>query len=130
VPGVALRGLEQLAVMSQVADHLVGVDVDHRGTDRHADDPVLTGLARHLPPHAVLAALRAERALVTEIDQGIEAFVGDEEDAAAVAAVAAVGPAKRNEFFAPETHAAAAAVAGVDGDLGFVDEFHLNKVMA
>jgi hypothetical protein len=45
-------------------------------------------------------------------------------DAAAVAAVAAVGPAEGHELLAPEAHAAAAAVSGLDLDARFVDEFH------
>src|SRR3546814_6341581 len=44
--------------------------------------------------------------------------------AAAVAAIAAIGPAERDELLAPETDAAVAAVSGSDGDFGFVDQFH------
>src|SRR4029077_732954 len=43
---------------------------------------------------------------------------------AALAAVAAVRPAILDELLAPERHAAVAAVAGADVDLGFVEEFH------
>ena len=38
--------------------------------------------------------------------------------------VAAIRTAERNEFFAPETDAAVAAVSGEHIDFGFVDEFH------
>src|SRR5690606_20292052 len=42
----------------------------------------------------------------------------------AIAAVAAVRAAERDELLAAEAHAAVAAVAGDDGDFCFVDEFH------
>ena len=47
---------------------------------------------------------------------------GDDVDRAAVAAVAAVGAAARDELLAAEAQAAVAAVAGSDVDVDFVDE--------
>ena len=44
--------------------------------------------------------------------------------AAAEPAVAAVRSAEGHELFAPEAHAAAAAVAALHLEFGFVDEFH------
>ena len=120
----AARDQQALAVLGQVADDLVGGDVDDLGADRHADGHVLAGLAVHLPAHAVLAALGAELALVAEVDQGVEVLVGLDPDAAAVAAVAAVRAAERDELLAPEADAAVAAAAGEHGDDCFVDEFH------
>jgi hypothetical protein len=77
-----------------------------------------------LPAHAVLAALGAKRTLMAEIDQGIEIFVGFQPNAAAIAAIAAIGAAERDEFFASKTDAAVAAIPGEHLDFGFVDEFH------
>ena len=57
-----------------------------------------------------------------EIDERVLGGSGDDEDGAAVAAVAAVGPAARDELLAPEAETAAAAVAGRDVDVDFVDE--------
>ena len=73
---------------------------------------------------AVLAVPRAMDARVAIVDQRVDVAVGDRVDAAAAAAVAAVGPAARDELLAPEARAAVPAVAGVDFDHGFVDEFH------
>src|SRR5690606_36965453 len=124
-PALAATGHQQaLAVGGQVADHLVGVDAVHHGAGGHGDDHVLAALAVHLPAPAVLAALGAEQLLVAEVDQGVEVLVGDQPDAAAIAAVAAIRPAQRNELLAAEAHAAVAAVAGGDGDLSFVDQLH------
>src|SRR5690606_17740983 len=122
---LAAPGHQQaVAVPGHVADHLVGGDVDDLGTDRDDDDGVLAALAVALLAHAVLAALGTEALLVAEVDQGIEVLRRLQPHAAAVAAVAAVRPAERDELLAPESHAAVAAVAGGDGDFGFVDEFH------
>ena len=120
----AVRNQQALAVCGEVADDLVGFDVVHDGADRHRDGDVLSALAVHLPAHAVLAALRAELLLVAEVDQRVEVLVGLQPDVAAVATVAAVGTAERNELLAPETDGAVAAIAGGYGDFGFVDEFH------
>src|SRR5690606_17553501 len=106
----------------EVTDDLVGLDVDHLGADRHPDHHVLAGLAEHLPAHAVLTALRGVVALVAEVDQGVEVLVGDQPDAAAVAAVATVRATERDELLAAEADAAVAAVAGRHEDLRFVDE--------
>src|SRR5699024_8150325 len=43
---------------------------------------------------------------------------------AAIAAVAAVRPAVGHVFLAPKTQTAVAAVAGLDAQIGFIDEFH------
>src|SRR5690606_40030836 len=122
--GTALGHQQALAVPGEVADDLVGGDVDDLGADRHPDHHVLAGLAEHLPAHAVLTPLGAEVTLVAEVDQGVEVLVGNQPDAAAVAAVAAVGAAQRDELLPAEADATVAAVAGGDQDGGFVTELH------
>ena len=79
---------------------------------------------RHVAAAARLAVLGAERALDAEVGQRVDAVARAQRDAAAVAAVAAVRAAEGHELLAAETHAAAAAVAGLDFDACFVDEFH------
>src|SRR3546814_469881 len=117
----ALGHQHAVAVARHVADDLVGGDVDDLGTDRDDDGGVLAALAVALLAHAVLAALRAKPLLVAEVDQGVEVLRRLQPHAAAVAAIAAIGPAERDELLAPETDAAVAAVSGSDGDFGFVD---------
>src|SRR5690606_22061861 len=122
---LAAAGHQQaLAVRGQVADDLVGLDVGHHGANRDGDEQVLAALAVHLPAHAVLPALGAEAALVAEVDQGGEVLVGDQPDAAAIAAVAAVRTAQRDELLAAEADASVAAIAGDHLDFSFVDQFH------
>src|SRR5690606_25986251 len=108
----ALGDQQALAVSGEVADLLVGFDVDDRGADRHADHAVRPALAAHLLAHAILAALGAELAQVAEVDQRVEALVRDQPHRTAGTAVAAVRAAERDELLAAETHAAVAAVAG------------------
>ena len=61
------------------------------------------------------------RALMAEIDQGVDVFVGHDPDAAAVAAVTAIRPAKRDELLAAKADTAIAAITGGDQDFCFVD---------
>jgi len=70
----------------------------------------------------VFAPLRLMFRVVAEVDEGIVALRGDHDDVAAVTAVAAGGTAAGDEFFAPEGHAAVAAVAGFDANSCFIDE--------
>src|SRR5690606_17411043 len=119
---LAAAGHQQaVAVAGQVADDLVGLDIGDHGADRHDDDQLVAALAVHLPAHAVLAALRLEAALVTEVDQGVEVLVGLQPDTAAAAAVTTVRAAQRDELLAAETDAAIAAIAGDYLDFSFVD---------
>ena len=53
---------------------------------------------RAVTSHAVLPGLRLEVLAVAEIDQGVEAFHAFEDDVAALAAIAAIGPAELDEF--------------------------------
>jgi hypothetical protein len=74
--------------------------------------------------HAAAAALRLEVLLVAVVDQRVEAVDGLDHDVAAFAAVTAVRAAELDELLAPERHAAVAARAGLDIDLGLVEELH------
>jgi hypothetical protein len=58
------------------------------------------------------------------IGQGIQFGVGLQVDAAAIAAIAAIGAAEGDVFLPPEADATVAAVAGLDPDDDFIDEFH------
>jgi hypothetical protein len=59
-------------MFGQIADRLVGVDVDHDRADRHADLQILAVLAVHLRAHAILTAASAIHTLMAEIDQRVE----------------------------------------------------------
>ena len=78
----------------------------------------------HVLARAAAAALGAKPALHAEIGERIDALARDEIDATAVAAVAAVRAAARNELLAAKADAAAAAGAGLDANIRLIDEFH------
>ena len=71
---------------------------------------------------AVRAALGVVVALVVVVEERGQGGIGLEPDAAAVAAVAAVGTAARHVLLAAEADAAGAPVAALDEDLDLVDE--------
>jgi hypothetical protein len=64
------------------------------------------------------------------LDQRIDVAIGYGKNAAAAAAIAAVRAATRDEFLAPETRDAVPAFSGVDFDVGFVDKFHIQTILA
>ena len=70
----------------------------------------------------MLAAFGAPLFAVSEQGERIDARFGDHDDAAAVAAVAAIGATARDVFFATEAHAAITAAAGFDFDGDAIDE--------
>ena len=119
------RKVDALALVGQVGEQgaflVVGEDL---GADRHLDDEVVAAGAGAVGARAALAARGAEMLGVAEVDQRIEAGHRLEDDVAALAAVAAVGPAELDELLAPEADRARAAGAGADEDLGLVEEMH------
>ena len=72
----------------------------------------------------MLATLGFELAGVAEIDQGIEAGIGQCVHVAATAAIAAVRTTKLFVFLVPERGAAIATVASSDFDRGFINKLH------
>jgi hypothetical protein len=63
--------------------------------------------------------------VIPKVDQSVEVGAGHQVDAPAITAIAAVRPAKRDVFFAPETYAAITAVPGFDSDFRFINKFHV-----
>jgi hypothetical protein len=119
----ALGHQQALAVLGEIADDFVGLDVHDHGADWHGDSEVVAGLAVHLPAHAVLATLGLELGLVAEVDERIEVFVGHQPDATAIAAIATIGATERNELLAAEANATVLPPSpAMNLDFGFVDE--------
>ena len=73
----------------------------------------------------MLTAARLEFRMKAEVDERVLGGSGDDVDGAAAAAVATVRPAARDELFAPEAQAAAAAGACLNVDVYFVYEHRL-----
>ena len=74
--------------------------------------------------HSVTAAPGLEVLGVAKVDQRVEAGHRLEHDVAALAAVAAVGPAILDVLLAPERHRPWAAGARLHENLGLIEEMH------
>ncbi len=120
----AARHHQALPRAHQVTEQLAGFGLVHEGTDRHLDDQVLPGFTTAVVAASVFTTLGNELALMPEIDQRVDAAVGFQQHAAAVAAVTAVRSAHGNVFLAPETDTAIAAVTGTHIDFRLIYEFH------
>ena len=89
------------------------------GTRISRSSPSRPGLSA---PFAVAAARRGKLGREAEVNEGVAVGIGDQIDRAALAAVAAIRPAARDELLAAEAERAAAAVSGRDVNVDFVDE--------
>ena len=99
---------------------MLGVENQRAGRD--VDDQIVAAESGHFLAHAGLAAFGLPMMPAGEIEQGVLVRIGDEDDAAAVAAVAAVGAALGDVFLAAEGDASVPAVAGFHLNDGFIDE--------
>src|SRR6266852_5057317 len=126
-PAAATVG-DQYALASggEIGDGRAALIVEHQRADGNLQDHVLTGMTGAIGTFAVAAAIGLEFAIVAVAEQRVVVDVGFEIDAAAMAAVAAGGTTTRHVFFAPEGHAAVAAVAGLHEYFGFINE-HRNE---
>ena len=106
----------------QVLEHVSGLGVDHQRAGRHVDHQILAVAAVAIRAAAALAAFGLPVFLLRERRQAVDALGRDDDHAAAVAAVAAVGPAARNVLLAAKADAAVAAAAGLDLQSDAIDE--------
>ena len=117
----ALAGLREIGNLVHGRLRL-RVELAHDGAQGHLEDEVLAIPAVTTRTLAVRAATGSEVVLVAVVNEGAQLGVGLDDDAAAVAAVTAVGTALGNEGLAPEGHAAGTAVAALYVDVGKVSE--------
>jgi hypothetical protein len=81
-------------VRRHVADQFIGVDVDHAGADRNADDRVLAFLPAICRPMPFSPRCAWNVRWWRKSTSVFKALVGKYPDAAAIAAVAAIGAAR------------------------------------
>ena len=120
----ALGDHHALAGLGQIGEQRLVVFREHLRAGRDLHDDIVAAGAGPVLAHAALAALGLEVLLVAIVDERVEIIHALDPDVAALAAVAAVGPAEFDELFAPESDAAVAAVARAHVDLGLIQEFH------
>src|SRR5271167_3944115 len=85
---------------------------------------VIAAVSGAIVAAAAFAVLTLVGAGDAKVSQRVHALNGAQIHAAAQAAAAAVRTTERNEFLTPEAHTAAATVARLHVEFGFVDEFH------
>ena len=112
---------ERLGI-GHILDDLVALRVAHNGAARHADGEILALLAELAPALTIHAGLSDVFALVAEVHQRGHIVVDDEDDIAAVAAVAAVGTARGDILFAVERHRAVTALTRAAEDACLIDK--------
>jgi len=76
---------------------------------------------------AVPSWFSSQVALVSKVNKGAELGIHPQNHAAAVSAIATIGPAAGPILLAQEANASSAAVPSLDKDLDFVNEVHIRK---
>src|SRR5690606_10180054 len=112
-------------VVREIAERLAGVDILDERAPRHFDVEILARDAGPVVARPAAAARRAKAPLHAEVRERVDSLASDQQHVAAVAAVAAIGSAARAELLPPEADAAITAAAGLNVDIGFVDELHV-----
>ncbi|MBB5606668.1 hypothetical protein HDE71_001279 [Janthinobacterium sp. S3M3] len=85
---------------------------------------IISALAIAISATARLAIASLVHFGKAEIDERVDIAVGDGPNGPALTAIAAIGAAKRPEFFTAERCTAVAAIARDDFDFCFVDKLH------
>src|SRR5688572_22229780 len=111
----------------EVGHHLAGRDIGDLRPDRYGQDDIAAVAPVLAVARAVAAPVRLILALETEVDQGGQHRIGDEDHAAPAPAVPAIGTAARHVFLPAEADAAVPAIAGLYMDGGFVEE-HWSRI--
>ena len=99
-------------VVRQIREHRACFGVGDHGANRHPKRHVVRSRAVAICAAAVAAFVRTVNTRKAVVDQRVDIFVGFGVDAAAASAVATVGSAAWNKFFAAKRRHAIAAVAG------------------
>ena len=120
----AMGKRDALAALGEIGEQRLAILVVDLRPHWHLQHGIGAVGAMAVLAHAAAAILGVKVLLVAIVDQRIEAIDCFRDHIAALAAVAAVWAAVLDEFLAAERHAAVAAVAGADIDLGLVEEFH------
>jgi hypothetical protein len=118
----ALRNEKAFFGFREVMQNFAGAVVMNHGSDGDFDLEVLAVAASLVAALAVLSAVRPKEMIEAEFEKRVFLWIGNQEDAAAVAAIAAARPAPGHKLLAPERDTAMTAVAGLHRDFGFVNE--------
>ena len=115
---------QTLAGLGQVTDDFLGARVDHSGTDRNTQLQILTLATGAIRTAAIRATLGVKVTGVTVVNQGVEVFVGDHVDRAAITTITTVRTTVFDELLTTETHATVTTVACFYFDRYFIYKLH------
>ncbi len=127
VPAPAIAAAQQrdtLARMGEIGEHVLLVLGQDLRAHRHLDHQIVAARAGAVAAHAAGAALRLEMLGIAKVDQRIEAADRFEDDVATLAAIAAIGAAIFDIFFAAEGHRALSAGTRANENLGLIEKMH------
>src|SRR5580704_9175323 len=113
---------KSIAGRGEIMQHLAGFPIVDDGAHGRGNVDRCAFAALAVAAFAVAAPLGLVFGVETEVQEGIVMLAGDQDHIAALASVAAAGPAARNEFLAPEGETAVAAVAGFDRNYDLIDK--------
>ena len=120
----AFRHADALAVIGQIGNDFVRVCITDERAHGHVQFDVVRACAVAVGAVPFFAVFGLVFFNETVFHQRVHVFVRHGKHAAAASAVAAVRPAARYEFFAPEAGCAVAAASAGHFNFGFVYEFH------
>ena len=118
---------ERGPVLDEIGEDLEGFRIPDDRAHRDNDPHVLRVFSRPFAPLAVTAPFRHMVLAVFEIQQRPPVPGGPHDHISPPPAVAAVRPSVRNKLLPPKADASAPAVARLDVNLRFVDEFHRDR---
>ena len=113
--------------MGEIVEDLAGFDIVNDGSDGHANFEVFTAAAVPIASFTMTTAFSTERVIEAKFEKRIFVRVGNQIDASPVSTVAAARTALWNKLLPSERDAAVTTTAGLDCDVGFVDEHGREK---
>ena len=120
----AVSNFQSLPFIGQIADQFAGIDIVDHSTAGYIYVQIFARFPGLVSPGSGLAAFGAKSPLHPEIDQRVDRLVGNHEYIAAMSTIAAIRTALGNKLLPQKTQAAVTAVAGLDSNSCFIDEFH------
>ena len=123
----ALRD-DKILAGGHIHDDGIGSSIPDNGTSGHLDDQRLAALAVPVAALAVDTGLCAVLTLIAKIQQRRHIVIDSQNDAAAMAAIAAIGAAGCHIFLPVECHRTVAASAADHGNSNFIYKHFHNKI--
>ena len=113
---------EALPRSVEIPESFPAAGVVDDGADGYHYGEIIAILAVPVGAFAVSASLRAKKAVVAELQQGVHVLGAFQDDIATPPAVPSAGPAAWNELFPAEGYTTISAPPAGNMDLGFVNE--------